>query len=158
MTTSNTTIKPALGSVKKRKRVGRGNASGYGGECGRGHKGQKSRSGYSQKRGFEGGQNPLYRRLPKLANNKSRHSVVYELLNIKALKFDTATTDTQDSLELSLAVLRDLFSLHANRPVKILGDGDVDRPLAVYAHAFSKTAQEKIIKAGGSVHIVSTTL
>ena len=79
---NHTELAPAPGSVKKRKRVGRGNASGFGGECGRGHKGQKSRSGYSRKRGFEGGQNPLYRRLPKKSGFRNRFRVEYRILNL----------------------------------------------------------------------------
>ena len=75
-------------STKKRKRVGRGNASGFGGECGRGHKGQKSRSGFSRKRGFEGGQNPLYRRIPKRRGFTNIFKIKYQIINIENLNFN----------------------------------------------------------------------
>ncbi|MEK9726536.1 MAG: 50S ribosomal protein L15 [Candidatus Margulisiibacteriota bacterium] len=79
------TLTPFEGSTKNRKRVGRGNASGYGGECGRGHKGQKSRSGFSRKRGFEGGQNPLYKRIPKKRGFTNIFKIKYKIINLENL-------------------------------------------------------------------------
>ena len=139
-------LKPAEGSTHKKKRVGRGPGSGLGKTSGRGHKGQKSRSGYSSKSGFEGGQMPLQRRLPKRG-----------FTNIFKKQW----------LEISLAKLEENFSagdeitpeiLHhrglikkAKHDLVILGNGDVTKALKISAHRFTKTAKDKIEKAGGSV-------
>jgi large subunit ribosomal protein L15 len=141
------TLKPNKGSVKgKTKRLGRGEGSGTGDTAGRGHKGAKSRSGYSRKIGFEGGQMPLQRRIPKFGfNNMNR--IVYKPINLsdlQALVDDKKIQDTVDAetlVSLGLVKKKDL--------VKILAKGDLNSKLTVKAHKFSKTAKEAIEKAGG---------
>jgi len=133
---------------KTRKRVGRGEGSGLGKQSGRGHKGQKAGSGYSQKRGFEGGQMPLQRRIPKFGF-KNPFRKEYVALNLDAIaEFrkngkigDTITI--QDLITAGIIGKKDL--------VKVLGRGEVDTAISVEAHGFSKTAIDKIEKAGGSV-------
>lgn len=138
-------LKPAKGSVKGKKRIARGQGSGYGGTSTKGHKGQKSRSGYSRKVGFEGGQMPLFRRVPKFGF-KNINRVEYRGVNIDALqkiaeekKLDTVNIEIL--IENGLATKKDL--------VKILGRGELKAKLEVTAHAFSKTAIEAIEKQGG---------
>ena len=129
-------LKPAKGSTKNRKRIARGQGSGYGGTSTRGHKGQKSRSGYSRKVGFEGGQMPLYRRVPKFGF-KNINRVEYRGINIDALQKladdkKLSAVDVDVLVENGLASKKDL--------VKILGRGELKAKLEVKAHAFSKTA------------------
>lgn len=133
-------LTPAKGSVRNNKRVGRGQGSGRGGTSTRGHKGQKSRSGYSRKVGFEGGQMPLQRRVPKFGfTNLSRKE--YKGINISTLqeladKKKVSDIDTQTLIDAGLAQKSDL--------IKILGNGELKTKLNVKAHAFSKSAQEAI--------------
>lgn len=133
-------LKPAKGSVKSNKRVGRGQGSGRGGTSTRGHKGQKSRSGYSRKIGFEGGQMPLQRRVPKYGfTNISRKE--YKGINISTLqelaeKKKVTEIDVQTLIDAGLAQKSDL--------IKVLGNGELKTKLTVKAHAFSKKAQEAI--------------
>jgi len=138
-------LKPAEGSTKNRKRLGRGPGSGTGKTAGRGHKGQKSRSGYSRKRGFEGGQMPLVRRVPKRGfTNIFRKE--YACVNLQTLnRFDEGTEITP-ALLLQSGVIRKLKA-----GVKILGRGELEKPLTIKAHRFSETAVEKIKKAGGTI-------
>lgn len=138
-------LKPAKGSTKGRKRIGRGQGSGHGGTSTRGHKGAKSRSGYSQKIGFEGGQMPLYRRVPKFGF-KNINRVEYRGINIDALQKladekKLSAVDPNTLIENGLASKKDL--------VKILGRGELTAKLEVKAHAFSKSAIEAIEKQGG---------
>ncbi len=138
-------LKPAKGSTKGRKRIGRGQGSGHGGTSTRGHKGAKSRSGYSQKIGFEGGQMPLYRRVPKFGF-KNINRVEYRGINIDALQKladekKVTAVDPNTLIENGLASKNDL--------VKILGRGELTAKLEVKAHAFSKSAIEAIEKQGG---------
>jgi len=139
-------LKPAEGSVRNRKRVGRGQGSGRGGTSTRGHKGAQSRSGYTRKIGFEGGQMPLARRLPKFGfTNINR--VEYQVLNVgdlQALAEEGMTNITVESLKQ-----RGL--IHNNELVKILGKGEITSAVQVKVHAFSKSAEEAIVKAGGSI-------
>ena len=134
-------LKPASGSVKKEgKRLGRGQGSGRGGTSTKGHKGQKAISGYSQKIGFEGGQMPLQRRLPKFGF-KNINRVEYKALNLQTLedlaeKTGVTSIDVQTLVEAGLAP--------KNKMVKILGNGKLTKKLEVKAHAFSKSAQEAI--------------
>jgi large subunit ribosomal protein L15 len=146
-------ISPAPGSKKARKRVGRGTGSGYGKTSGRGHKGAGSRSGASAFAGYEGGQMPLQRRLPRLKGEaRGRHTVarptVYAPVNLGELEGVPGDTIGPDELRAAGLVRKkaELF--------KILGDGDVGRPVTVRAHAFSKSAREKIEAGGGSVEIL----
>jgi large subunit ribosomal protein L15 len=140
-------LRPASGATHYRKRVGRGPGSGHGKTAGRGNKGQKSRSGYRHQRGFEGGQMPLHRRVPKRGfTNIFR--VEYDIVNISALeRFDAGAKVTPELLvETQLA--------RKSRPVKILGDGQIGKPLAVSAHKFSASAQAKIEAAGGRCEVI----
>ncbi len=139
-------LKPAEGSVKKRKRIGRGEGSGKGGTSTRGHKGQKSRSGYSKKIGFEGGQMPLQRRVPKFGF-KNINRVEYKAINLSDLqalseKKGLDVIDTQALIDAGLAKKRDL--------IKVLGTGTLDKKLEVKAHAFSKSAIAAIEAAKGT--------
>lgn len=138
-------LAPARGSKKARKRVGRGPGSGFGKTAGRGHKGQKSRSGYTRRPGFEGGQMPLVRRVPKrgFTNIFRTEYVVINVDRLAELAADGASEVTPETLsEAGLVRHRKL--------VKILGDGELDRALTVKAHAFSKPARQKIEAAGGT--------
>lgn len=143
-------LKPAPGATRKRKRVGRGRGSGYGGTCGRGHKGQKSRSGGSIPAWFEGGQMPLVRRVPKRGPRRSRHKrVEYDIINIKTLN------QFEDEVEVNPERLREVGIIkQKNALIKILGDGELDKRLNVRAHRFSKTAIEKIEAKGGTVEVI----
>lgn len=139
-------LKPAEGSVKIRKRVGRGAGSGLGGTSTRGHKGAKSRSGYSKKIGFEGGQMPMQRRLPKYGfNNINR--VEYKAINLSTLQA-LATEKKLDKIGIEELVAAGYIS--GKSLVKILAKGELTSKIEVTAHAFSAAAKEAIEKAGGS--------
>ena len=140
-------LKPAEGSVKIRKRVGRGSGSGLGGTSTRGHKGAKSRSGYSRKIGFEGGQMPMQRRLPKFGF-KNINRVEYKAINLSVLQ-ELATA--KDLEKVSVSDLVEAGYISSKQLVKILAKGELTAKLEVSAHAFSKAAIEAIEKAGGSV-------
>lgn len=141
------TIQPAVGSNKKKKRIGRGPGSGKGGTSTRGHKGAKSRSGYSRKIGFEGGQMPLQRRLPKFGF-KNINRVEYKALNIG----DLDTLAAAKGLEkIGLEELRAAGFISRKQLVKILATGTITRAIAVEANAFSEAAQKAIEAAGGSI-------
>ena len=142
-------LKPTEGSTHRRRRVGRGQGSGLGKTCGRGHKGQRSRAGSGKRPWFEGGQMPLFRRLPKRGfkvPNRRRYATV----NLRELDiFDDGAVVTLETL-YSARVLRNL-----TLPVKVLGDGEVTKSLTVHAHQFSQSAIEKIRAAGGEIEVVS---
>jgi large subunit ribosomal protein L15 len=140
-------LQPAVGSNKKNKRVGRGTGSGYGGTSTRGHKGAKSRSGYKRKIGFEGGQMPLQRRVPKFGF-KNINRVEYKAINLDALE----TLAEAAGLErIDVQALRDAGLVNKNAKVKVLGNGSLTHKLEVEADAFSKKAEEAITAAGGTV-------
>ena len=141
-------LSPAPGSRKKRKRVGRGTSSGMGKTSTRGHKGQNARSGGGVRPGFEGGQNPLYRRLPKRGFvNFTRKE--YAVVNIEDLnRFDSGTEITPDVL-ISNRIVKDIKS-----GIKILGNGEVNVQLTVKANKFSQAAIEKIKAAGGQTEVI----
>ena len=140
-------LKPAVGSNKKKTRIGRGPGSGKGGTSTRGHKGAKSRSGYKQKVGFEGGQMPLQRRVPK-GGFKNINRVEYKAINVAVLE----ALAEQNSLEkVTVADLIQAGMVRKNQLVKILGQGQLNHKLEVEAHAFSKKAEEIITAAGGSI-------
>ena len=141
-------IKPAVGSVRPNTRVGRGPGSGKGGTSTRGHKGAKSRSGYSRKIGFEGGQMPLQRRLPKWGFKNINHKE-YQPVNLSALVKLAADKNLE---KIGLEELRAAGLAKRKELVKILANGAIDRALTVEAHAFSAAAQAAIENAGGSVH------
>ncbi|RPG53163.1 MAG: 50S ribosomal protein L15 [Flavobacteriales bacterium TMED84] len=145
-------LKPANGSIKNSKRIGRGEGSKKGGTATRGHKGAKSRSGYSKKSGFEGGQQPLQRRVPKFGfNNINRKEfkpvnidTLQNLVNNKKIK--KGKVDIQLMIENGLVQKKDL--------VKILGRGELSSKLEISAHAFSNSAKESIEKNGGKIIII----
>jgi large subunit ribosomal protein L15 len=143
-------LKPAAGSVKKSKRIGRGQGSGKGGTSTKGHKGAQSRTGYSRKIGFEGGQMPLQRRVPK-GGFKNINRVEYTGVNLDVLQ---KISDEKNISRIDQEVFVNRNLLGKKELVKILGRGEVKTALEVHAHAFSATAKEAIEKAGGSVHII----
>ncbi len=143
-------LRPAKGSVKNGKRLGRGQGSGRGGTSTRGHKGAKSRSGYSRKIGFEGGQMPLQRRLPKYGF-KNINRKEYKGINISTLQ-TLAEANNLEKIDFEILVLAGLVS--KNSQVKILGKGTLERKLEVHAHAFSKSAVEAIEAKKGTAVIL----
>ena len=140
-------LKPAVGSNKKGKRIGRGAGSGKGGTSTRGHKGAKSRSGYSQKVGFEGGQMPLQRRLPK-GGFKNINRVSYKAINLAVIDEVAVALGLE---KVSVADLLKAGKVRKGQLVKILSNGELSKAISVEAHAFSKSAEEAIVAAGGSV-------
>jgi len=140
-------LTPAVGSVKTRKRIGRGNGSGLGGTSTQGHKGQKSRSGYSKKIGFEGGQMPIQRRLPKFGF-KNVNRVEFKAINIDTLE---ALAIAEKLTKIGLSELRTAGFISRTALVKILGKGTLTVKIEVEANAFSKSAEEAIVAAGGTV-------
>ena len=140
-------LKPAVGSNKKKRRIGRGPGSGKGGTSTRGHKGAKSRSGYKQKVGFEGGQMPLQRRVPK-GGFKNINRVEYKAINVAVLE---ALAEKNNLDKITVADLIKAGMVRKNQLVKILGQGQLSHKLEVEAHAFSKKAEEIITAAGGSI-------
>ena len=140
-------LKPAKGSVKRSKRLGRGQGSGKGGTSTRGHKGAKSRSGYSKKIGFEGGQMPLQRRVPKFGFKNVNHKE-YKAINLITLQNLAEKLNLE---KIDPEVLKKAGLVSKNDLVKILGKGTLERKLEVHAHAFSKTAVEAIESQKGTV-------
>jgi large subunit ribosomal protein L15 len=150
-------LKPAPGSRKQRKRIGRGEGSGTGKTAGRGHKGAGARSGNKRRVRFEGGQNPLHMRMRKLRGPTMKKSMPFEKFRTKTqpvnlrdleARFDEGAEVTPDSLrDAGLATRRDV-------PVKVLGQGDLSKALTVHAHGFSKSAREKIEGAGGICQLI----
>ena len=139
------TLKPASGATKSRKRIGRGQGSGKGGTSTRGHKGAKSRSGYSRKSGFEGGQMPLQRRVPKFGF-KSPNRVETKPVNLDTLQ---SLSEKLNVTEITIDLLKDNGVVGKNDTVKVLGRGELSAALKVSAHLFSESAKEAITKAGG---------
>jgi len=139
-------LKPAKGSTKGKKRIGRGQGSGYGGTATRGHKGQKSRSGYSRKTGFEGGQMPLQRRVPKFGF-KNINRKEYKGINISTLQ---ELAEKRKLKEISVEILIEAGLVQKNTLVKILGNGELKTKLNVKAHSFSKSAVAAIEALGGT--------
>ena len=140
-------LKPAAGSVKTRKRIGRGPGSGLGGTSTLGHKGAKSRSGYKNKIGFEGGQMPIQRRLPKFGF-KNINRVEYKAINISTLQ---QLAETRNLSKIGIEELISAGFVSTSQNVKILGNGNLTLKLEVAAHAFSKSAETAIQNAGGVV-------
>lgn len=143
-------LKPKPGSKKRRKRLGRGPGSGKGKTCGKGHKGQNARSGGGVRRGFEGGQMPLHRRLPKkgftnIHNKEKRQTVI---VNVGQLN------DFDGNVELALLVEKGLVSGKAVKYLKVLGDGELTKALTIKANKFTKSAVQKIEAAGGKAEVV----
>jgi large subunit ribosomal protein L15 len=148
-TVSLSTLGPAKGSRHRKVRVGRGIGSKLGRTSGAGNKGQKSRRGYSRRRGFEGGQMPLHRRIPKRGFHNP-FGVTYSVVNLEELNvFPAGETVTPDLLRAH-GFIRRVTDL-----IKVLGDGELKTKLTIHAHAFSATAKEKITKAGGTFEVVA---
>ena len=142
------TLKPSPGSKHSKKRVGRGHGTGQGAQAGRGHKGAQSRSGYKFKRGFEGGQMPLHRRVPKRGfHNPFRTEYVVVNLDIISERFEAETVVTPD-------LLRERGLVRSSGKIKVLARGDVTKKLTVRAHKFSGKAAEKIAAAGGAAEVL----
>ena len=139
------TLKPALGSTKNRKRIGRGPGSGHGKTSTKGHKGQKARSGGSIKAGFEGGQMPLQRRLPKRGLTPLDR-IEYSVVNLKQLEVFEAGSTVDAAALVSKGLIKNL-----SNAVKILGNGDLSKALKVTATKFSQSARDKIIASGGTI-------
>ena len=142
-------LSPAPGSKKNRKRVGRGDGSGYGTYSGRGCKGQKSRAGYSIRPGFEGGQLPLIKRLPRKRGFTNIFRIEYNVVNTGTLNMFESGSEVDPE---KMAVAGVVSSLR--RPIKILAEGDINHPLVVKAHRFSTAAKTRIEAAGGKVEEV----
>ena len=140
-------LRPAEGSTKTRKRIGRGPGSGLGGTSTRGHKGAKSRSGYKNKSGFEGGQMPIQRRLPKFGF-KNINRVEYKAINIETLQ---SLAEAKNLSKIGIAELQEAGFISSSQLVKVLGKGTLTLKLEVEAHAFSKTAEAAIQAVGGTV-------
>jgi len=141
-------LRPARGAVRPRKRVGRGEGSGSGGTAGRGHKGHKSRSGGGQAVGFEGGQMPIQRRVPK-AGFKNINRVEYQVINVSDLSvFEAGSEVTPAELKERRLARKGAI------PVKLLGHGEVDRAIRIRVHAVSESARRKVEAAGGTVELV----
>jgi large subunit ribosomal protein L15 len=143
-------LRPPAGQKQKKQRIGQGMGSGRGKYSGRGAKGAKSISGYSKMRGFEGGQMPLHRRLPKRGFTNIFHKE-YAILNVGALEKLEGDTFTPESLVASGVVKK------LNAGLKILGNGELTRKISVQAHVYSKSALEKIQKAGGNAGVIEKT-
>lgn len=140
-------LKPAEGSVKSRKRIGRGAGSGLGGTSTRGNKGAKARSGYKKKIGFEGGQMPIQRRMPKYGFKNINH-IEYKAINLSTLE---ALAQAKSLNKIDFETLLKAGLVSKNQLVKILGNGSITVAVEVSAHAFSKSAEESITAAGGTV-------
>jgi len=152
-------LKPAKGSTHRRKRVGRGEGSGFGKTSGRGHKGAGARAGAKDRAGFEGGQNPIQMRMRKLRGPHMKKSMPFEKfrtatqpVNLKDLeaRFEEGAEVTPEAMKASGLATRN------GTPVKVLGEGELTKALTVHAHGFSATARERIEAAGGSVHLLDS--
>ena len=142
-------LRPAPGSTHRRKRIGRGTGSGMGGTSTKGHKGQKARSGGGVKPGFEGGQTPLYRRLPQKPGFRNVNRKEYAVVNLDDLeRFEAGT-------EVTVQVLKESGLVNSVKDgIKVLGDGELAKALTVRVHKFSKSAEEKIRAAGGTAEVL----
>jgi large subunit ribosomal protein L15 len=142
-------LRPAKGSVRNRKRVGRGPGSGLGKTAGRGEKGQKSRSGFARKPGFEGGQMPLHRRLPKRGFSNAPFRKEYATVNLGRLEVFEAGTIVTPELLVKQGIVKRLHD-----GLKVLADGQLTKALTVHAHRFSGKAQERIATLGGKAELI----
>ena len=150
-------LKPARGSTRRRKRIGRGEGSGFGKTSGRGHKGAGSRSGAKRRVGFEGGQNPIHMRMRKLRGPHMKKSMPFERFrtHTQPVNLDDLEARFEEGAEVTPATLAAAgLATRKSTPVKVLARGELSKPLTVHAHAFSATAREKIESAGGSVQLV----
>ena len=143
-------LSPAKGSIKNRKRIGRGNATGQGRTAGKGHKGYKSRSGASNKFHFEGGQTPMARRIPKRGLGTGKFNHMQKKSVVQIINLDMIETLGLKKVDVNILVEKGVVK-KANNPVKVLGRGDITQAIEISADMFSKTAIEKIEKAGGKI-------
>lgn len=143
-------LEPAVGSTHSRRRIGRGPGSGLGGTSTRGHKGAKARSGYKRKIGFEGGQMPLQRRVPKFGFKNINHKE-YLAVNLSTLQ---SLSETRNITKIGIAELKQAGLTNGKELVKILGNGELKAKIEVEANAFSKTAEEAIKAVGGTATII----
>jgi large subunit ribosomal protein L15 len=150
------TLKPKPGARRPRKRVGRGEGSGYGKTSGRGHKGAGARAGAKRKVGYEGGQNPIHMRMRKLRGPHMKKSMPFENFRTHAQPVNVADLDERfkAGAEVTPETLRAAGLAKRRHPVKVLGRGEISTKLTVKAHAFSATAKEKIEKAGGTCEVI----
>ena len=144
-------LSPVPGAKKRKQRIGRGDGSGWGGTAGRGHKGQKSRTGAAIRLHFEGGQTPTFRRLPKVGFKRPYVKTIFEVVNVAALKKAFEANAEVDIQAMKLAGILG----KSKAPVKILANGEITKALKVKANFFSAAAKEKIEKAGGSCEVVA---
>mgnify|MGYP000633596521 CR=1 FL=1 len=144
-------LKPAEGSIKNRKRIGRGQGSGRGGTSTKGHKGAQSRTGYSRKIGFEGGQMPLQRRIPK-GGFKNINRVEYAAINLDVLQ-QLAESNGVTTIDKQFLISKHL--INKREMIKVLGRGELSAGLEVHAHKFSDSAKAAIENAGGSAHVIN---
>lgn len=142
-------LQPAPGSRTKVRRLGRGTSAGQGRTCGKGHKGQKARAGYSYKPGFEGGQMPLHRRLPKRGFTNYPFRKTYQIINLKQLAVFGAGDQVSPAALLAKGLIK-----KSHLPVKLLGDGEISVAVKMLVHAASGSAVEKIKAAGGEVELI----
>ena len=149
MTMSLSSLKPSPGSRRRPRRWGIGEGSGGGQTAGRGQKGQRSRSGDGKLPGFEGGQTPLLRRVPKRGFTNGPFRTVYQVVSLASIE-----RVFKNQTEVTLEALRIHGLVKSSRPVKVLGDGTLSRPYKISAHAFSGSAKEKIAKAGGEAQVL----
>ena len=152
-------LKPAPGSRRPRKRVGRGEGSGTGKTAGRGHKGYGSRSGSKQRARFEGGQNPIHMRMRKLRGPNKKMSMPFEMFrtHTQPVNLDDLEARFADGASVDLEALRNAgLGTRKDVPIKVLGRGELTKKLTVHAHGFSKTAREKIEAAGGTVQVIES--
>jgi large subunit ribosomal protein L15 len=152
-------LKPADGSRRDRKRIGRGHGSGHGKTAGRGHKGYGARSGAKKRTRFEGGQNPLHMRMRKLRGPNKKMSMPFEPFrtHTQHVNLDDLARRFDDGAAVDLAALRTAgLATKRDVPVKILGRGELDKKLTVHAHKFSKTARERIESAGGTCQLIES--
>ncbi len=150
MPTNLSNLRPPKGATANKKRVGRGMGSGMGKTSARGHKGQRSRSGSRMMRGFEGGQMPLHRRMPK----RGFTNIFRKEFNIVSLERLSALSAELLAAPITPDVLRQAGVIKTKHPVKVLGDGELASAITVHAHKFSKSAQDKISKAGGKFEVL----
>ncbi len=145
-------LKPTEGSRRSTKRIGRGSGSGWGTTSGRGNNGQKARRGYNKKLYFEGGQTPITRRLPKRGFNNTRFKANYQIVNVGDIqKIDS------DVKEIDAQWLHEKGLVHSKeKPIKVLGNGDISKVIEIKANAFSQTAREKIEKVKGKAEVVKS--
>ncbi len=145
-------LRPAKGAVKKEKRIARGEGSKKGGTAGRGHKGHKSRSGYSRKWGFEGGQMPLHRRLPKSGFNNAKFRVAYVPVNLGQLQqWLEKYPELKDVEAITPELLREKKLVKKKLPIKILAKGTLKEKITIKAHKFSQSAKQAIESIGGKI-------